>query len=118
MPATLVEGPGTYTALTHVHMRTLTFYSKFDTVWKQNLILPPRLARMAATGSTALAATVRSVVVAKVTTRPAEVAGRLSSCGGAHLGRSGRVGGCAGNGTHARRAKVMVGRGTGRGEGF
>ena len=70
------------------------------------------------TGGTALAATLRSVVVAKVTTRPAEVAGRLSSSRGAHLGRSGRVGGCAGKGTHARRAKVMCGRGIGQGEGF
>ena len=47
-----------------------------------------------------------------------KVTGRLSSCGGAHIGRSGRVGGCVGNGTHARRAKVMVGRGNGLGEGF
>ena len=60
-------------------------------------------------------ATSARVVLAKVTVRPVEVAGRLSSGGGAHLGRSGRVGGCAGKGTHARRAKVMCGRGIGQG---
>ena len=99
-------------------MKTLSFYSNFDTASKQNLTPLPRLVRTAATGGTASATMLRLEVAAKVTFRSVEVTGRLSSCRGAHLGRSGRFGGCAGNGTHARRAKVMVGRGNGRGEGF
>ena len=99
-------------------MKTLSFYSKFDTASKQNLTPLPRLVRTAATDGTASATMLRLEVVAKVTTRPVEVSGRLSSSRGAHLGRSGRVGGCAGNGTHARRAKGMCWRGIGQGEGF
>ena len=51
-------------------MKTLSFYSKFDTASKQNLTPLPRLVRTAATDGTASATMLRLEVVANVTYTP------------------------------------------------
>jgi hypothetical protein len=98
------------------HLRTLTFQPKNEL---ERFQIVPTCRTPLPSGQHARrphlsAATLARVVLAKVTVRSVEVAGRLSRGGGAHIGPGGRVGGCV-----ARRArKACKDDGQGRGCGL